>query len=114
MQAAMAGSKCTHLPVWSPNSNAQLERSRHLGMLGMLRKESVTMQVGSGTDPAEGAALAGALLQQLAGAARLTFATTHHAELKDLPVSLACLCSHKCLAVCVKGPTTELLLCPAL
>lgn len=43
-------------------------------------------QVGSGTDPAEGAALAGAILDRLAGSARLTFATSHHAELKDAPV----------------------------
>ena len=47
----------------------------------------VLLQVGSGTDPAEGAALAGAILDRLAGSARLTFATSHHAELKDGPVS---------------------------
>ena len=39
-------------------------------------------EVGSGTDPAEGAALAGALLDALAGATALTVATTHHASLK--------------------------------
>eukprot|EP00891_Asterochloris_glomerata_P003959 jgi/Astpho2/3959/e_gw1.00063.256.1_t len=44
-------------------------------------------EMGSGTDPAEGAALAGALLERLADTARLTYATTHHAELKELPVS---------------------------
>ena len=43
--------------------------------------------MGSGTDPAEGAALAGSLLERLADTARLTYATTHHAELKELPVS---------------------------
>ena len=38
----------------------------------------------TGTDPTEGEALAAALLQRLAGAARLTVATTHHAGLKDM------------------------------
>ncbi|KAF8057679.1 NPC1 [Scenedesmus sp. PABB004] len=39
-------------------------------------------EVGSGTDPQEGAALARAVLDVLAGQARLTLATSHHAELK--------------------------------
>lgn len=37
------------------------------------------VQVGSGTDPVEGAALARAILDKLAGTAALTVATTHHA-----------------------------------
>src|SRR6185503_5091829 len=37
----------------------------------------------SGTDPTEGAALAQAVLSELASKARLTVVTTHHPELKD-------------------------------
>ncbi len=44
-------------------------------------------EVGAGTDPQEGAALATALLQQLADRARLTVATTHFGELKALKYS---------------------------
>lgn len=40
-------------------------------------------EVGSGTDPLEGAALARAVLDTLAPKAGLTAATTHHAELKQ-------------------------------
>ncbi|WP_370567726.1 endonuclease MutS2 [Limnothrix sp. FACHB-881] len=41
-------------------------------------------EVGAGTDPAEGSALAAALLEALADRARLTVATTHFGELKTL------------------------------
>ena len=52
-------------------------------MLDMRRYERQPMRP-TGTDPTEGEALAAALLQRLAGAARLTVATTHHAGLKDM------------------------------
>ena len=48
----------------------------------------IPVKVGSGTDPTEGAALAAALLDALASRALLTLATTHHASLKDMAVSL--------------------------
>uniref|UniRef100_A0A7S1XD30 Smr domain-containing protein n=1 Tax=Compsopogon caeruleus TaxID=31354 RepID=A0A7S1XD30_9RHOD len=41
-------------------------------------------EVGSGTDPSEGAALGVALLRHLSRKANFTFATTHHGELKTL------------------------------
>lgn len=41
-------------------------------------------EVGAGTDPTEGAALAASLLRELADRARLTVATTHYGELKAL------------------------------
>ncbi len=41
-------------------------------------------EVGAGTDPVEGSALAAALLRHLADRARLTIATTHFGELKAL------------------------------
>ena len=44
-------------------------------------------EVGAGTDPSEGTALATALLQVLADRARLTIATTHFGELKALKYS---------------------------
>ena len=44
-------------------------------------------EVGAGTDPSEGTALATALLRSLADRARLTIATTHFGELKALKYS---------------------------
>lgn len=41
-------------------------------------------EVGAGTDPTEGSAIAAALLQALAARAQLTVATTHYGELKAL------------------------------
>jgi DNA mismatch repair protein MutS2 len=41
-------------------------------------------EVGAGTDPTEGSAIATALLEHLADLARLTIATTHYGELKTL------------------------------
>jgi DNA mismatch repair protein MutS2 len=55
-------------------------------ILGAAGKRSLVLldEVGSGTDPIEGAALARAVLDRLAGQAGLTLATTHHAELKTV------------------------------
>ena len=55
-------------------------------ILGEATRGSLVLldEVGSGTDPTEGAALASALLLRLRGAAGLTVATTHHAETKAL------------------------------
>lgn len=54
------------------------------GVLAAATPRSLVLldEVGSGTDPAEGAALAAALLLHLAQRCALTYATTHHAELK--------------------------------
>eukprot|EP00887_Chlorella_sp_A99_P006230 scaffold3.g6230.t1 len=56
------------------------------GVLAAATPRSLVLldEVGSGTDPAEGAALAAALLLHLRRRAALTYATTHHAELKEL------------------------------
>ncbi|CAL8471247.1 g10789 [Coccomyxa elongata] len=50
-------------------------------------------EAGSGTDPGEGAALAGALLTALADRTALTLATTHHASLKELAAKDARFCN---------------------
>ncbi len=58
-----------------PERGAVLEGSAALVLLD---------EVGAGTDPTEGSALAAALLRHLADRARLTVATTHFGELKAL------------------------------
>ena len=60
----------------------------------------IPVQVGSGTDPTEGAALAAALLDALADRALLTLATTHHASLKDMAVSTTALSMCQCGSSC--------------
>lgn len=41
-------------------------------------------ELGSGTDPAEGSSLGCAVLERLSSQCKLTVATTHHAEIKEL------------------------------
>lgn len=55
-------------------------------ILAAMSQESLVLldEVGAGTDPSEGSALAIALLQHLADHAGLTVATTHYGELKAL------------------------------
>ncbi len=54
-------------------------------ILGRATDRSLVLldEVAAGTDPVEGAALARALLERLAGQARLTVATSHYHELKE-------------------------------
>jgi DNA mismatch repair protein MutS2 len=64
--------------------------SAHVAMLRRILAEAdagslvLLDEVGSGTDPAEGAALAGAILASLTARGALTLATTHLGALKDL------------------------------
>jgi DNA mismatch repair protein MutS2 len=64
--------------------------SAHVAMLRRILAEAdagslvLLDEVGSGTDPAEGAALAGAILASLTARRALTLATTHLGALKDL------------------------------
>ncbi|EIE19595.1 P-loop containing nucleoside triphosphate hydrolase protein [Coccomyxa subellipsoidea C-169] len=64
-------------------------------ILAALTRRSLVLldEAGSGTDPAEGAALASALLAALADRAALTLATTHHASLKDLAANDSRFCN---------------------
>ena len=56
-----------------------------VGILGHATRKSLVLldEIAAGTDPVEGAALAEALLDTLAGQARLTVTTSHYAELKE-------------------------------
>ena len=62
--------------------------SSHLKNLKMISEEADSKslvlldEIGTGTDPTEGAALAAAMLKELLSKSALTFATTHHGNLK--------------------------------
>ena len=64
--------------------------SAHLALLRVILAESddaslvLLDEIGSGTDPAEGGALAAATLETLTGRGTMTFATTHLGALKEL------------------------------
>jgi DNA mismatch repair protein MutS2 len=64
--------------------SSHIQRTRQI--LDSLSDQSLVLldEVGAGTDPSEGSALAIALLQYLADQAQLTIATTHFGELKML------------------------------
>jgi len=64
--------------------SAQMESVRQTLEEADLHSLVLLDEIGSSTDPAEGAALASAVLQRLAGQARLTVATTHLGALKAL------------------------------
>lgn len=70
------------------------------------------MQLGSGTDPVEGGALAAVILEHLAPRVALCFSTSHHAELKDLPVGFRVAPGLQLqfqLLPCKDSPTTAML-----
>ena len=69
----------THSPT-HPLTHSPASPSPHLPTNALVLLD----EVGAGTDPSEGTALAMALLQHLADRARLTVATTHYGELKAL------------------------------
>ncbi|AFY75925.1 MutS2 family protein [Pleurocapsa sp. PCC 7327] len=71
-----------------PDDNRQAQEwdSEAIGKIQRTNNQSLILldEVGAGTDPAEGSALAIALLKYLADNALLTIATTHYGELKAL------------------------------
>ncbi|NEP15958.1 MAG: endonuclease MutS2 [Leptolyngbya sp. SIO4C1] len=68
----------------APSDAAPSESEAALAGLPVANALVLLDEVGAGTDPTEGSALAIALLQHLANHARLTIATTHFGELKAL------------------------------
>jgi DNA mismatch repair protein MutS2 len=73
-------------PSTSLRTRSQEEEEEEGIKLPITNHQSLVLldEVGAGTDPAEGSALAIALLQYLANHAQLTIATTHFGELKAL------------------------------
>jgi dsDNA-specific endonuclease/ATPase MutS2 len=72
--------------------NALSTFSSHMQNLGIILKKSsnntlvLIDEIGTGTDPAEGAAIAAAILEELSRKGSLTIATTHYGEIKEFAV----------------------------
>jgi DNA mismatch repair protein MutS2 len=68
--------------------SAHLKNLREILVSATPRSLVLIDELGSGTDPAEGAALGAAILEDLTNRGARTFATTHLGALKDLPLTV--------------------------
>ena len=80
LPASLSGTAGVASPAAGPNGGTPASAAVRPGGASLVLLD----EVGAGTDPTEGAALAASLLRHLADRARLTIATTHFGELKAL------------------------------